>query len=250
MQARSRKRSLHDRFFFLDPTRVACQDAASSFQEEGGRMSVRTALLVISLAILVIITGYKFGKKFFIADDVAAPAAADESQRHGVPPADSMVVTPEPGIWPDRRIEPAPAFGSRQPLRIEPVEIDPNEVPTEPSLPFAPGRVVIVTKRIADVTVRNPKGVGRGDRHLPFGAVCDVIFRGTLTVVGIDEREALVRYQDSHQLIEAAGQPDHAILNDTYCPSGTLFYISRQTYNKRTEPSRLDATKALLRQER
>jgi hypothetical protein len=215
-------------------------------------MSVRTVVLIISLAALIIITGFKVINRVFATDEGAAPETTDEAERHGMPPADSMTGAPEPRIWQGSRPDPVPTFGSQQPLRIEPVpvEIVPSEAPAVPSLPFAPGRVVIVTKRISDVVIRNPKGIGRADRHLPFGAVCDVIFRGTLTVVGIDGKEALVRYQDSHQMIEAASQPDHAVINDTYCPSGTLFYISRQTYNKRTEPSRLDATKALLRQEK
>jgi uncharacterized Fe-S cluster protein YjdI len=217
------------------------------FKKKEADMSVRTALLIVSLAALVIITGYKFGKKILGADGDAAPAT--EQSPHGLPPMDAMEA---PTFGQDRRFAPQGSLRLEpdRPFGSAPIEVVvPDDPPPPP--PFMKGDVVIVTRIIHDATVRNPAPVGRKPK-LAFGSTCDVDARGTLSVVGVDGDEALVRYRRLGQWIEPEQRPRRVVaaVSDRSCPSGTLFFIRGDVYLKRTQPARIAKVKDLLMQEK
>jgi hypothetical protein len=72
------------------------------------------------------------------------------------------------------------------------------------------------------VDVKNPESVESGNTSFGYGEHCGIQRGGTVTVVGIEGNRLLVRYSISGTQF---GTP---------CPSGILFFTTKETFSKVT----------------
>jgi hypothetical protein len=111
------------------------------------------------------------------------------------------------------------------------------------------GDRVTMIEQVAIAQVVNPTPVADESVEVSEGAVCDARGYGTLTVVGLDGDRILVRYHRSVRQKARLRYADEEAGQYPDCPSGTLFFIGIDHYDKIARKLETGKVRALLEKE-